>query len=144
MSTIFESTIRVRYAETDQMAVAYNANYLVWFEIGRVELLRQLGFSYQEMEQEGLNLPVVEVKCRYRHPARYDDEIIIRTCIGHLKSYVVRFEYELVRKSDERMLAQGESIHVVTGRDLQRAHLTGKYWNALHAAAEKAEPGAES
>ena len=116
MSTISETTVRVRYAETDQMGVVYHSNYIIWLEVGRVELLRQLGFSYQEMEAEGLHLPVVEVKCRYKHPARYDD------------------------KADGRLLAEGESVHVVVGHDLKRTHLTGKYLDALHAAAEIAQP----
>ena len=144
MSTICETTLRVRYAETDQMSVVYHSNYLIWFEVGRVELLRQLGFSYLEMEQDGLNLPVVEVRCRYKHPARYDDEITIRTWIAQMRSSLLRFEYELVRKSDGRLLAEGESVHVVVGRDLKRTHLTEKYRETFHAAAEVAEPAAQS
>jgi acyl-CoA thioester hydrolase len=139
MSTICETTLRVRYAETDQMSVVYHSNYLIWFEVGRVELLRQLGFTYLEMEQEGLNLPVVEVKCRYKHPARYDDEITIRTWLALVKTSLLRFRYDLVRKSDGRLLAEGESVHVVVGRDLKRAHITEKYRSAFHAAAEITE-----
>jgi acyl-CoA thioester hydrolase len=144
MSTICETTLRVRYAETDQMSVVYHSNYLIWFEVGRVELLRQLGFSYLEMEQDGLNLPVVEVRCRYKHPARYDDEITIRTWIAQIRSSLLRFEYELVRKSDGRLLAEGESVHVVVGRDLKRTHLTEKYRETFHTAAEVAEPATHS
>jgi acyl-CoA thioester hydrolase len=140
MSTICETTLRVRYAETDQMAVVYNSNYLIWFEVGRVELLRQLGFSYLEMEQDGMNLPVVEVRCRYKHPARYDDEITIRTWITQMRTSLLRFQYELVRKSDGRLLAEGESVHVVAGRDFKRTHLTEKYRGRFHAAAESATP----
>jgi acyl-CoA thioester hydrolase len=136
MSTICETTLRVRYAETDQMSVVYHSNYLIWFEVGRVELLRQLGFSYLEMEQEGLNLPVVEIKCRYKHPARYDDEITIRTQLAEMRTSLLRFQYDVVRKSDGRLLAEGESVHVVVGRDLKRAHLTDKYRSAFHAVAE--------
>jgi acyl-CoA thioester hydrolase len=139
MSTICETTLRVRYAETDQMAVVYNANYIIWFEVGRVELLRQLGFSYAEMEQDGMHLPVVEVKCRYKHPARYDDEVTIRTRLAQLRASLLGFHYEIVRKSDGRLLAEGESVHLVVGRDLKRCHLTAKYWGALHAAADSAE-----
>jgi acyl-CoA thioester hydrolase len=140
MSTICETTVRVRYAETDQMAVVYHSNYIIWFEVGRVELLRQLGFSYLEMEQDGLNLPVVEVKCRYKHPARYDDEILIRTRLLQMRTSLLRFHYELLRKADGRLLAEGESVHVVVGNDRKRTHLTGKYLNALHGAAELAQP----
>jgi len=140
MSTISETTLRVRYAETDQMAVVYHSNYIIWFEVGRVELLRQLGFSYLEMEQDGLNLPVVEVKCRYKHPARYDDEILIRTRLSQMRTSLLRFQYELLRKADGRLLAEGESVHVVVGSDMKRSHLTGKYLHAFHEAAEVAQP----
>jgi acyl-CoA thioester hydrolase len=136
MSTICETTVRVRYAETDQMSVVYHSNYLIWFEVGRVELLRQLGFSYLEMEQDGLGLPVVEIKCRYKHPARYDDEILVRTWLAKMRTSLVRFHYELLRKSDGQLLAEGESVHVVVGKDMKRTHLTGKYLDVLHAAAE--------
>jgi acyl-CoA thioester hydrolase len=137
MSTIGEFTIRARYSETDAMAVVYNSNYITWFEIGRVELLRQLGFSYLEMEQEGFNLPVVEVRCRYKHPARYDDEILIRTHMPQMRPAFIHFAYELTRKSDGRLLAEGESMHVVVGKDGKRTPLTGKYLAAISAAAEK-------
>jgi acyl-CoA thioester hydrolase len=136
MSTICETTLRVRYAETDQMSVVYHSNYIIWFEVGRVELLRQLGFSYLEMEQDGLVLPVVEVKCRYKHPARYDDEITIRTRLVQARASLLRFQYELLRKSDGRLLAEGESVHVVVGRDMKRTHLPEKYRDVFHAAAD--------
>jgi acyl-CoA thioester hydrolase len=144
MSTISETTVRVRYAETDQMSVVYHSNYLIWFEVGRVELLRQLGFSYREMEQDGLNLPVAEVKCRYKHPARYDDEITIRTRLAQVKTSLLRFHYEAVRKADGRLLAEGESVHIVASRELKRTHLTGKYLDAFHAAEETAQSAARS
>lgn len=137
MSTVNETTLRVRYSETDAMAVVYNANYLVWFEIGRVDLLRQLGFSYKEMEADGFNLPVVEVRCRYRHPARYDDEILIRTRLPQMRSTFLHFSYEVIRLSDQRLLAEGESMHVVVGRDGKRTPLGAKYLHAISAAAEK-------
>lgn len=124
----------MRYAETDQMAVVYHSNYIIWFEVGRIELLRQLGFTYREMEEEGLGLPVVEVKCRYKHPARYDDEITIRTRLAQMRTSLLRFQYEVIRKSDGRLLAEGESVHVVVGRDLKVTPLTDKYRDALCAA----------
>jgi acyl-CoA thioester hydrolase len=103
--------IRVRYAETDQMQVAYHANYFVWFEVGRTDLLRQLGWSYREMELAGFQLPVIEAHCEYLRPARYDDEIEIRTT-GRLMSAVrVRFEYEAVRRSDQVVTATGRTLH---------------------------------
>lgn len=106
-------------------------------------MLRQLGFSYREMESDGLILPVVEVKCRYKHPARYDDEITIRTRLAQMRTSLLRFHYEVVRKSDGRLLAEGESVHMVVGRDLKLTPLTGKYRDALCAAAGIAQSEAE-
>jgi acyl-CoA thioester hydrolase len=106
-----DTVVRVRYAETDQMQVVYHANYFVWFEVGRTDLLRRLGWSYREMEQEGFQLPVIEAQCQYLRPARYDDEIEIRTT-GHLVSPVrVSFEYEAVRRSDQVVTATGRTLH---------------------------------
>jgi acyl-CoA thioester hydrolase len=105
------SRVRVRYAETDQMRVAYHANFFVWFEVGRTDLLRQIGWSYREMEQAGFQLPVIEAHCRFLKPARYDDEIEIRT-VGRLVSAVrVQFEYEAVRVADEVIAATGQTLH---------------------------------
>jgi acyl-CoA thioester hydrolase len=105
------SRVRVRYAETDQMRVAYHANFFVWFEVGRTDLLRQIGWSYREMEQAGFQLPVIEAHCRFLKPARYDDEIEIRT-VGRLVSAVrVQFEYEAVRVADQVVAATGQTLH---------------------------------
>jgi acyl-CoA thioester hydrolase len=105
------STLRVRYAETDKMGVVYYANYLVWFEVGRTDLLRSLGWSYREMEVAGVSLPVIEAQCTYQRPARYDDEIEIRT-VGRLLSPVrMEFEYEVITKHDQRVAATGRTVH---------------------------------
>jgi acyl-CoA thioester hydrolase len=103
--------VRVRYAETDRMGVVYYANYLVWFEVGRTEWLRQVGWSYREMEEEGVALPVITAHCEYRQPARYDDEIEIRTRASALSAVRVRFDYELVRHLDAIVLADGHTVH---------------------------------
>ena len=118
MSTLSGTArIRVRYAETDQMGVVYHGNYFAWFEIGRVELLRQAGWSYKALEGSGVSLPVIEATCQYRHPARYDDELEIRTT-GRLASALrVEFTYELVRLEDERLLATARTMHVPISRD---------------------------
>ena len=109
-----ESRLRVRYAETDQMGVVYHANHFVWFEIGRVELMRQLGFTYRDMEQEhGCFIPVVDARCRYKAPARYDDEIIVRTRLKNVRESVIQFAYELVRAGDGVLLAEGETMHMI-------------------------------
>src|ERR1700693_4667650 len=100
-ATVNETRIRVRYAETDQMGVVYHANHFIWFEVGRVELLRQLGFSYKEMEQQdNCFIAVVDARCRYKAPARYDDEIIVRTWLKNIRESVIHFGYELVRVED--------------------------------------------
>jgi acyl-CoA thioester hydrolase len=112
-----ETVIRVRYAETDQMRVAYHANYFVWFEVGRTDLLRRLGWSYREMEQAGFQLPVIEAHCRYVRSARYDEEIEIRTK-AHLVSAVrVSFEYEAVRRCDQVVTATGRTLHATVNGD---------------------------
>src|SRR5277367_6713634 len=96
-----EARVRVRYAETDQMGVVYHSNYLVWFEIGRVEFIRQLGLDYKEMEtEENCMIAVVEATARYRAPARYDDELVIQTRLTAARSSVVRFNYKIVRPAD--------------------------------------------
>ena len=109
--------VRVRYAETDQMGVVYHANYFVWFEVGRTDLLRQAGWSYREMEAEGVSLPVLNAECSYHWPARYDDEIEIRTTGKLLSPVRLAFEYEAVRTSDEVVTASGRTMHAAIGRD---------------------------
>jgi acyl-CoA thioester hydrolase len=103
--------VRVRYAETDRMGVVYYANYLVWFEVGRTEWLRDTGWSYREMEADGVSLPVIEAHCQYRRPARYDDELEIRTTGRLLTPVRVRFDYEVWREGDDQPLAAGHTVH---------------------------------
>jgi len=126
--------VRVRYAETDQMGIVYYANYLVWFEIGRVELLRSMGLAYSQLETEHeCILPVVEATCRYRSPARYDDEILIETRPSLLRGSVIKFAYRIVRKASQELLAEGETVHVVCDDRLQRKSLPAHYADALKA-----------
>src|SRR5262245_64264601 len=107
-----ETRLRVRYAETDQACVVYHSNYLIWFEVGRVELCRDYGFNYRDMETEADTfLPVTEARVKYRVPARYDDEIIVRTRVTELRSRAIRFAYEGLRGDDGAALAQGETRH---------------------------------
>jgi len=105
------SLVRVRYAETDRMGVVYYANYLVWFEVGRTEWLRESGWSYREMEAEGLGLPVIEAHCEYRQPARYDDEIEIVTKATLLTPVRIRFDYDITRQRDQVVTATGYTVH---------------------------------
>lgn len=103
--------VRVRYAETDRMGVVYYANYLVWFEVGRTEWLRECGWTYREMEQDGISLPVIEAHCEYRRPARYDDEIDIQTRAALVTPVRMRFDYEVRRNGEELALASGHTVH---------------------------------
>jgi acyl-CoA thioester hydrolase len=135
--------VRVRYAETDQMGIVYYANYLVWFELGRVELLRSIGLAYSRLETDhGCILPVIDVSCRYKSPARYDDEILIETRPAMLRGTVIKFAYRILRKAREgdqqtgqekTLLAEGETVHVVCDDQLQRKPLPERYAEALKA-----------
>jgi acyl-CoA thioester hydrolase len=110
-----ETLLRVRYSETDKMGIVYYANYLVWFEIGRAEFCRARGFSYRDMEEhDDAFLVVAEAYCRYKAPAYYDDELFVRTHIAELRRRSLRFGYEIVRVSDDQIIAEGETGHVVT------------------------------
>lgn len=110
------SRVRVRYAETDNMGVVYYANYFVWFEIGRTDLLRSTGWSYREMEADGFALPVIDAHCAYRESAKYDDDIEVRTTGTMLSPVRVQFTYEVVRSSDAVILATGSTEHATLDR----------------------------
>ena len=110
------SRIRVRYAETDQMGVVYYANYFVWFEVARTDLLRESGWNYREMESDGFSLPVIEARCTYVQSAKYDDELQVRTTGEMLSPVRVQFNYEIVRASDGTTLATGSTVHATLDR----------------------------
>jgi acyl-CoA thioester hydrolase len=132
---VCETRVRVRYAETDRMGVVYHANYLVWFEVGRVEWLRQMGFSYREMEeQDDCAIAVVDVHCRYKAPARYDEELIVRTHLKNVRECMVHFGYEVVRADDNALLAEGDTTHLVVGRDMKVKAIPEKYMGAFRKA----------
>jgi acyl-CoA thioester hydrolase len=127
---VSQTRIRVRYAETDQMGVVYYANFFIWFEIGRVELLRQLGFQYKEMEtDDDCHIPVVDATCRYKSPARYDDELLLETTVLALRRTVIKFGYRLFRTENEAqtLLAEGETTHVTVNRSMRKVRLPQKY-----------------
>lgn len=123
-----ETQVRVRYAETDQAGVVYHSNYLIWFEVGRVELCRDYGFNYREMEQESdAYLPVTELSVKYRIPAKYDEELIIRSRISGLRSRAVSFTYQVLRAADRVLLAEGETHHIVMTREGRARSFPPKY-----------------
>ena len=135
---VCETRLRVRYAETDQMGIVYHANHFIWFEVGRVELLRQLGFSYREMEQnDACHIAVVDARCRYKSPARYDDEIIVCTHLKKVRESLIHFGYALLRADDRTLLAEGETTHIVIDAAMKVAALPEKYMGAFRAAAGK-------
>jgi len=137
LSTI---TLRVRYAETDQMGVTYHANYFIWCEMGRVEFLRHAGFDYKQMEiEDDCHLPVVEASCRYKFPARYDDLVSVETRVIAMRSGVIKFQYRLFCTNNEmpHLLAEAETTHVVVDHKMQRRSLPEKYRMAIQATIEK-------
>jgi len=137
-AVVNESRIRVRYAETDQMGVVYHANHFIWFEVGRVELLRQLGFSYRDMEREdNCFIAVVDARCRYKAPVRYDEEILVRTWLRNIRESVIHFGYELVRIEDGALLAEGETTHIVADAEMRKAALPEKYMKVFREAAAR-------
>ena len=133
-----ETRLRVRYAETDQMGIVYHSNHFIWFEMGRVELMRQMGFSYKVMESEDeCFIAVVDARCKYRSPALYDEELIVRTTLKNVRESVVHFGYELVRAADGTLLAEGETTHIVTNKEMKIRALPEKYFKAFRAAVGK-------
>jgi len=123
-----QTTIRVRYAETDQMGVVYYANYLVWMEVARVEYCQALGFRYKDIElEDGVLLAVVEAHCRYHYPAHFDEEVIVETRVTEANPRMVTFEYVMRLADDHRRLATGSTRHMLLGRDMKPARLPEKY-----------------
>jgi acyl-CoA thioester hydrolase len=135
---VSQTRLRVRYAETDQMGVVYHTNFAIWFEVGRVEFLRELGFTYRDMEREDdCYIAVVELRCRYKAPARYDDLILVRTRLKHLRGSLISFAYEIVREDGGTLLAEGETMHIVTDAQMQTRELPEKYRQELERAMGK-------
>jgi acyl-CoA thioester hydrolase len=129
MRPVTETRLRVRYAETDQMGVVYYANYFVWMEVGRVELCKACGFNYRDMERhDGIFLAVAEADCRYKSPARFDDEVIVKTSIEDANTRIVIFNYEMRVAAEDRLLATGMTRHVFVNGQMQRARMPEKYY----------------
>jgi len=120
------STVRVRYAETDKMGVVYHSNYFVWFEIGRTDWLRETGWTYRDMEAEGIQLPVIEARCEYRQGARYDDDVEIRTRGKALSPVRVQFDYQAIRRADSALLATGHTVHATIDREGRPIRMPGR------------------
>lgn len=124
-----ETRLRVRYAETDQMGVVYHANHFIWMEVGRVDLCKACGFSYRDMERDdGVFLAVAEVQCRYRSPAKFDDEVIVKTWIEEANTRIVIFNYEMRIAGEDRVLATGMTRHVFVNQRMERTRMPRKYY----------------
>lgn len=126
------TNLRVRYQETDKMGVVYNANYFVWFEVGRTEYYRSLGMSYNQMEQRGIMLPVIEANCKYKRPATYDDYITVETTIAKLTPVRIRFSYHI--KREEELLVTGFTEHAFVdsnGRPINVSKAFPDIWGVL-------------
>ncbi|MBS4025742.1 MAG: acyl-CoA thioesterase [Clostridia bacterium] len=131
-----KTEIRVRYQETDQMGMVYNANYFVWFEVGRTSLCRSLGVSYREMEGQGVALPVVEARCKYKKPAVYDDLVTVETVITNLTPVRIQFSYRIFR--EDELLVEGDTTHAFTTREAKLLKLSKTHppiWAILQKAA---------
>jgi acyl-CoA thioester hydrolase len=116
----------------------YHSNFVIWFEIGRVELMRQLGFRYRDMEQhDNCHIPVADLRVRYKEPAYYDDEIVVLTRLKDAHRALLRFQYEIFRATDRKLLAEGETTHLVVDDKLKRRSLPEKYMAAFSGASAK-------
>lgn len=137
---INDARVRVRYQETDQMGVVYHGNYYTWFEVGRAEFFRSLGYTYKKLEQEGIIMPVIESQCFYRDPAKYDDELRIRTRIKKLKGVRLEFAYQIIKSVDEEILAEGKTVHAFVDRQLKPVNfkkVNPSMWKLLHTCIEE-------
>lgn len=114
-----QTNVRVRYSETDQMGIAHHSNYAVWFEVGRTDFLNKLGISYTKIEASGILLPLYEINCKFKSPARYEDDIIIKTTIKTFTRIRVFFSYEIVNAVDGKLIAAGETMHAWTDKSLK-------------------------
>ncbi len=132
-----ETTLTVRYAETDRMGVVHHSNYPVWFEAGRTDFIRKMGMPYSLIEEKGAMLPLLELKCSFRGFARYEDIVIVRTSIKEYTGTRLVFRYEVIRAEDGRLLTEGETMHCWTNRDLKPVNMK-KYMPDIYELIEKA------
>ncbi|MCI0566948.1 MAG: acyl-CoA thioesterase [Acidobacteria bacterium] len=125
------TSVRVRYPEVDRMGVVHHTYFFVWFEVGRTELLRELGCTYGEMESQGVFMPVVEAACRYRVPVRYDEVLRIETALEEIAASRVAFQYQLHRPGTDRPLAEGRTVHATVNREGEVIRLPVEYRDLL-------------
>lgn len=139
---INETKIKVRYAETDQMGVVHHSRYYPWFEVGRTELFASGGKTYGDMEKEGVMMPLVETRCRYIIPARYEDELIIKTKVASLSGVKIEFEYDVIRQNDGVLLAKGYTLMAFTDLSFKPVNLKKQnpaFWDYIVDLKEKTQ-----
>lgn len=129
---VSETHLIVRYAETDRMGIVHHSNYAIWFEAGRTDFIRKAGLSYSEIEEKGIMLPLIELKCNFKYPANYEDELIIKTNVKEMTGTRIRFYYEVVKNTEKPViLSTGETMHVWTDKNLKPVNLK-KYSSELY------------
>ena len=116
---ISETRLIVRYAETDQMGIVHHSNYPIWFEAGRTDFIKEMGIPYSKIEEKGILLPLIELSCKYKSAAKYEDEIIIKTRIKEATYARIRFYYEVFRSGEPDVLTSGETVHALTDKNLK-------------------------
>lgn len=114
-----ESHIEVRYKETDRMGIVYHSNYYVWFDVGRTDFLRSVGWDYKDLEEDGILFPVIETRCFYKLPSHYSDKLIVRTCIEKIKGIRITFKYKIIRETDSAVIAEGNTVHAFADQNLK-------------------------
>jgi acyl-CoA thioester hydrolase len=120
---ISETEIIVRYAETDQMGIVHHSNYPIWFEAARTEFIKSMGMSYSGIEERGFMLPLIELACRYKGAARYEDRLIVKTCVKQISYSKITFYYEVYKCSDNSLITTGETVHAWTNRNLKPVNI---------------------
>lgn len=123
---ISETNLVARYAETDQMGIVHHSNYPIWFEIGRTDFIKKLGFNYSKIEKEGILLPLTGLKCSFKSPARYEDELIVRTRVIKMSCVRLTFYYEVLKKDDMSLVVSGETFHAWTDKNLKPLNISKK------------------
>ena len=116
---ISQSRITVRYAETDQMGIAHHSNYPIWYEVARTELIKKMGLSYTQMEQNGVIVPLVELQCKYLSAAYYEDKLIVEVSLKSVSPVKLEFEYCIYREGEEKPLNVGRTVHALVGKDIK-------------------------
>lgn len=120
---ISQTEIIVRYAETDQMGIAHHSNYAIWFEAARTDLIKKMGMTYSRMEEKGVLVPLLELECKYKVAAHYEDVLIIEAKVSRVTPVKIEFTYQVIRKEDQVLLATGRTLHGLVDKQLRPVHM---------------------